>query len=162
MAADWNSIFSLSEQLGEKLLSDHKRLTTAESCTGGGIGYAITQIPGSSQWYQGGTVAYSNSAKTEQLGVDSQLIDTFGAVSEEVVEAMAVGAASRFHSEIALSTSGVAGPEGGTAEKPVGMVCFGWFVDGDVHSETVNYSGGRKSVRLQSVEHALRGLLKLL
>lgn len=162
MKADWNSIFSLSERLGERLLLNRRSVATAESCTGGGIGYAVTHISGSSRWYVGGVNAYSNQIKQEQLMVEEGLIQSQGAVSEPVAEQMALGVARLMNTDIGLSTSGIAGPDGGAAEKPVGTVCFGWAVDGTCFTETRLFSGDRESVRLQSIQYSLKSLIETL
>jgi len=138
-------------------------LATAESCTGGLIGAACTELAGSSAWFERGFITYSNEAKTEILGVDAALIAANGAVSEPVARAMAVGAIARSApSRVALAVTGVAGPTGGSAEKPVGTVCFGWSVAGRVHTERRRFGGDRAAVRAATVQHALQTLLTLL
>jgi nicotinamide-nucleotide amidase len=135
---------------------------TAESCTGGGIAAAITDIAGSSDVFDRGFVTYSNAAKSQMLGVDPALIDANGAVSEEVAQAMAAGALARSEANCIVAVTGVAGPGGGTPQKPVGMVCFGWAVaQKPVWTETVHFAGDRRTVREASIAHALSGLLKL-
>lgn len=157
-----HTIFSLADTVGRKLLETGNQLSTAESCTGGGIGYALTHIPGSSRWYLGGINAYSNQVKQTQLRVDERLIATEGAVSEMVAEQMAVGVARLIGAEVALSTSGIAGPDGGTPDKPVGTICFGWSIAGSSFAETRLFSGDREHIRLQSIEHSLKILLERL
>lgn len=139
-----------------------QRLATAESCTGGLIAGALTAVPGSSAWFERGWVTYSNAAKNEALGVDSALIADHGAVSEAVAAAMAVGARTMAHVDYALSVTGIAGPDGGSPEKPVGTVCFGWATPEHTLTETCHFSGDRQQIREQSVAHALGGLIALL
>ena len=140
-------------------------MATAESCTGGMIAAACTDLPGSSHWFERGFVTYSNAAKTELLGVDAGLIVTHGAVSEEVARAMVQGAIQRSCAQVAVAVTGVAGPGGGSAAKPVGTVWFGWITPsgpGGVVSEVQRFAGDRAAVRQQAVSHALRRLLQLL
>ncbi|WP_051392082.1 CinA family protein [Rhodoferax saidenbachensis] len=137
-------------------------LATAESCTGGMIAAACTDLAGSSQWFERGFVTYSNAAKTELLGVDAALIATHGAVSEEVVRAMAQGALTHSHTQVAVAVTGVAGPSGGSAAKPVGTVWFGWATPGGLVSEVQHFPGDRAAVRSATVQHALHRLLTLL
>lgn len=138
-------------------------ISTAESCTGGLVAGAITEIPGSSDVFDRGFVTYSNAAKTELLGVDPALIETHGAVSEDVARAMAAGALAHSHAHLAVSITGVAGP-GGSDRKPEGMVCFGIATEAnDPHAETVQFGPvGRSEVRRASVEHALALLTRAL
>lgn len=155
-------ITDLSAQLGLALQACGAQVTTAESCTGGGIAEAITRIAGSSAWFEAGYVTYSNAQKTAMLQVPSELFVTDGAVSLPVVEAMVRGAVKHSGARFGVAVSGIAGPAGGSAEKPVGTVCFAW-ADGDaVTSEQQLFSGDRAAVRRKTVEHALRGLLLLL
>ncbi len=138
-------------------------LATAESCTGGGIAQALTDISGSSAWFERGFVTYANAAKVEMLGVRKATLDAYGAVSEATVREMAEGALAHSHADVAVSVSGVAGPTGGTPEKPVGTVWFGWALrNGSVHTRLHQLSGDRAAVRAQSVEIALQGVLDLL
>lgn len=137
-------------------------LVTAESCTGGLVAAAITDISGSSHWFERGFVTYSNQAKTEMIGVPAELIDKHGAVSESVARAMAEGALLNSRAQISLSITGVAGPGGGTADKPVGMVCFGWSDRVTTVVETKHFKGDRTQVRSQAAQHALRGVLERL
>jgi nicotinamide-nucleotide amidase len=131
----------------------------AESCTGGGIATAITDIAGSSDVFECGFVTYSNAAKTAMLGVDAALVARHGAVSEEVARAMADGARERSRVACAVSVTGVAGPGGGTAQKPVGMVCFGYAIAGRATAtETLRFAGDRAAVRAAATLHALQGL----
>lgn len=133
-------------------------LTTAESCTGGMIAAACTDLAGSSQWFERGFVSYSNAAKTELLGVPASLIAAHGAVSEPVARAMAEGALAHAHAQVSLAVTGVAGPSGGSADKPVGTVWFGWCVAGQTHSELQHFAGDRAAVRLATLCHALARL----
>ena len=141
------------------LLARGWMLTTAESCTGGLIAAACTDLAGSSQWVERGVVSYSNAAKTELLGVDADLIAQHGAVSEPVARAMAEGALARSHAQVSLAVTGVAGPTGGSADKPVGTVCFAWCVAGRTHCHTLHLSGNRAAVRDATVRHALARLV---
>ncbi len=151
---------NLASQLGAQLLARELMVATAESCTGGLAAGALTAIAGSSAWFERGFVTYSNHAKIEMLGVDAALIEAHGAVSEEVARAMAEGALLESRAQTALSITGVAGPGGGSVDKPVGTVCFAWvLLDGAAESETVRFAGDRDAVREQSVRHALGGLL---
>ena len=147
--------------IGEALVSRDATLTTVESCTGGGISCALTAVSGSSAWFERGFVTYSNEAKTELAGVPSTLISEFGAVSVEVAAAMSNGGLKAAHSDFALSVTGIAGPDGGSLEKPVGTVCFGWsFRNGEAETERIVFSGDRSQVRFETIEHALQGMLK--
>ena len=141
------------------LLARGWMLTTAESCTGGLIAAACTDLAGSSQWFERGVVSYSNAAKTELLGVDADLIAQHGAVSEPVARAMAEGALARSHAQVSLAVTGVAGPTGGSADKPVGTVWLAWCVDGATHSEVQHFAGDRAAVRAATVRHALARLV---
>lgn len=152
----------LAAQVGEALKQKRWLLATAESVTGGGISQAVTDIAGSSEWFDCGFVTYSNSSKTEQLDVPAALIAQFGAVSEEVAGAMAKGALANTEAHIALSTTGIAGPSGAVPGKPVGTVCFGWAYGTSVCTERLVFQGDRHAVRMQTAEHALKGLLKVL
>lgn len=162
MPAAWDSIYALSESLGNVLSQIQAQLASAESCTGGGIGYAITQTPGSSEWYAGGINAYSNEVKQNLLGVDSLIIQEQGAVNERVVAQMAAGAARNLDTQVALATSGIAGPGGGSENKPIGTVCFAWQIFDQNLTETKLFSGDREAVRLKSIEYSLRRLIELL
>jgi nicotinamide-nucleotide amidase len=137
-------------------------LATAESCTGGLIAGACTELAGSSAWFERGFVTYSNHAKTELLGVDTALIALHGAVSEPVARAMAAGAIGHSRAQVALAVTGVAGPTGGTPDKPVGTVWFGWSVDGQLRTERRRFDGDRAAVRAATVRHALQTLVLLL
>ncbi len=137
-------------------------LVTAESCTGGWVAQAVTSVAGSSEWFERGYVTYSNAAKREALGVRKATLERHGAVSEPIAREMARGALRRSRGTIAVSITGVAGPGGGSPGKPVGTVCFAWAQGRKIRSETRRYKGGRRSIRRQSVVHALRGVLKWL
>ena len=156
-------LYKLAEEVGLELKRRKLMLATAESCTGGWIAEAVTMVPGSSDWFERGFVTYTYISKREMLSVKEATLENRGAVSEEVVREMAQGALARSHAQVAVAVSGVAGPGGGTPEKPVGTVCFAWGMkDGKPRSETMRFSGDRESVRRQSVEHALKGVLALL
>jgi len=152
----------LARRLGRLLRRKRQKLVTAESCTGGWAAQAVTAIAGSSDWFERGFITYSNEAKRELLGVSGSTLKKFGAVSEETAREMARGALRRGRGSIALSITGVAGPGGGSRAKPVGMVCFGWAKRGTLRSETRHFRGDRRSVRRQSVVHALKGVIALL
>ena len=137
-----------------------RMLATAESCTGGMVAAALTDIAGSSASFERGFVTYSNAAKTEMLGVDAALIASHGAVSAEVAASMAEGALARSHAAVAVSVTGVAGPDGGTAEKPVGLVWFGLASNRPTRTERAHFEGDRAEIRRQSAERALRLLLE--
>jgi len=138
-------------------------LATAESCTGGWVSEAVTMVPGSSDWFERGFVTYTYISKREMLGVKEAALEKHGAVSEEVVREMAQGAIARSHAQVAVAVSGVAGPSGGTRDKPVGTVCFAWNTKkGKLKSATKRFAGDREAVRRQSVAHALKGVLELL
>ncbi len=149
---------SLEKILGQILLAQKKKFGTAESCTGGYIAHLITSVPGSSNYFPGTIVSYSYEMKTKLLGVQPDTLTRFGAVSEETAREMARGALSRSGASIAYSVTGVAGPTGGTASKPVGMVCFGFATADDVFTATQHFAGDRNSVREQSVNFVLHRL----
>lgn len=156
-------IYDLAERVGRALESRGLMIATAESCTGGWIAEAITMVPGSSAWFERGFVTYTYISKREMLGVGGDTLENHGAVSEEVVREMAEGAIARSHAQIAVSVSGVAGPSGGSPEKPVGTVCFAWAVRrGATATSTQHFSGDRASVRRQSVVFALERVLESL
>jgi nicotinamide-nucleotide amidase len=156
-------LHQLASELGDKMLARGWMLATAESCTGGWAGQLITAIPGSSHWYERGFITYANAAKIEMLGVPEATIATHGAVSEETASAMAAGALAHSHAQAALSISGIAGPGGGTPQKPVGLVCYGWALeDGTVMSSTCRLDGDREEIRSRAVAAALRGLIELI
>ena len=153
---------ALCEQLAQALQARGWMLATAESCTGGMIAAACTDLSGSSNWFERGFVTYSNAAKSELLGVDPALIAQHGAVSEVVARAMAFGAVRHSQAQVGVAVTGVAGPTGGSPEKPVGTVWFGFQVDGQLSSETRHFPGDRAAIRAATVQHALQRLLQLL
>ena len=148
-----------AQRVADLLLQRQWMLATAESCTGGMIAAACTDLPGSSAWFERGLVSYSNASKTELLGVDPALIERFGAVSEEVVRAMVIGALQHSHAQVAVAVTGVAGPSGGSAAKPVGTVWFGWATPAGVSAEVQHFAGDRAEVRAATVAHALQGVV---
>ena len=149
-------------QISLRLLKHRHLLATAESCTGGMIAAACTDLSGSSQWFERGFVTYSNEAKAEMLGVPPGLIAQHGAVSEPVARAMADGALTHSRAQVTLAVTGVAGPTGGTEAKPVGTVWFAWCVGGETHSEMQHFAGDRAAVRVATERYALKRLLSLL
>jgi nicotinamide-nucleotide amidase len=151
---------ALAQKVGERLKAARAKLVTAESCTGGWAAQVVTSVAGSSAWFERGFVTYSNEAKREVLGVEQSTLRAHGAVSEETAREMAQGALSRGKGTVALAVTGVAGPGGGTPDKPVGMVCFAWASLRSVSSETRQFTGDRESVRRQSVVRALEGVLQ--
>lgn len=157
-----NELIELAAQAGRALQAKGFLLATAESCTGGGVSQAITEIAGSTGWFDCGFVVYSNVSKTELLDVPAALIAQHGTVSEEVAAAMAEGALANSNAHVALSTTGIAGPTGAVPGKPVGTVCFGWSRDGHTHTERLVFSGDRQAVREQTIRHALQGLLRFI
>ncbi len=157
-----NSTYQLAQQVGKQLYAAQLLLTTAESCTGGLVAAAITAVAGSSDWFDRGFVTYSIPSKTEMLGVPAALIEQYGAVSEPVAQAMAEGALRHSKAHLALAITGLAGPGDSGEDKPVGTVCFAWYLDKQTHCETVEFNGERQQIRAQAVEHALRGVLALL
>jgi nicotinamide-nucleotide amidase len=152
---------ALVERLAAQLQQRQWMLATAESCTGGLIAGACTDLSGSSNWFERGVVSYSNTAKIELLGVDATLIKKHGAVSEEVARAMVTGAVTHSRAQVAVAVTGVAGPTGGTPDKPVGLVWFGFALPGQVLTEKMNFPGDRATVRRATVQHALRRLTEL-
>jgi nicotinamide-nucleotide amidase len=152
----------LCRLLADFLIKNKLKLTTAESCTGGMISAACTDLAGSSNWFERGFVTYSNEAKTELLGVDAALIEAHGAVSEPVARAMAFGAIRHSKAQVSIAVTGIAGPAGGSAAKPVGTVWFGFSVQGSLHSEMQRFEGARAAVRQQTVVHALQRVVALL
>jgi len=155
-------VAALVLQLAELLARKGWMMATAESCTGGLIAGACTDLAGSSDWFERGFVTYSNDAKSELLGVDAALIEAHGAVSEPVARAMAEGAVARSRAQASVAVTGVAGPSGGSAEKPVGTVWFGWSVDGRTRTERRRFDGDRAAVRAATVHYALQTLVELL
>jgi len=153
----------LAAQVGGLLKAHGLMLATAESCTGGGVAQAVTEISGSSAWFERGFITYANESKHEMLDVQQKTLDHHGAVSEAVVREMVAGAFSHSHAQVALAVSGVAGPSGGTPEKPVGTVWFAWGVKHKTCVSRVHYlNGSRGEIRAQSVRIALQGIVDLL
>ncbi len=152
----------LAQKVGAALKARGLLLVTAESCTGGWVAMEVTAIAGSSDWFERGYVTYSNAAKREELGVAEATLKHHGAVSEETAREMAAGALKKARGQVALAITGVAGPTGGSRDKPVGTVCFAWAHGSKISSETRRFDGDRESVRRQSVLHALQGVLELL
>lgn len=156
-------LFRLAEETGHALKSRGWMLATAESCTGGWVGEAVTDVAGSSAWYDRGFITYTNASKQEMLGVQAQTLAQHGAVSEQTVREMAAGVLLHSQAHISLAISGIAGPTGGSPDKPVGTVCFAWAVkNGPLRSERHIFAGDRRAVRKQAVSHALQGVLALL
>jgi nicotinamide-nucleotide amidase len=156
-----------AKTLAQLLLARGWKLALAESCTGGLVCATLTELSGSSEWFERGYITYSNQAKTECLGVPGELIESHGAVSEPVAKAMAQGAQRNAGANIGVSITGIAGPSGGTAEKPVGTVCFGWTIQNAAGEnvttcQTKLFSGDRQVIRQKATEYALAGLLQLL
>ncbi len=152
----------LTQQLALALQACHWRISAAESCTGGWIAKACTDIAGSSAWFDRGFVTYSNQAKTDMLGVAAATLKACGAVSEEVAAEMAQGALARSQAQLTVAVSGIAGPGGGSADKPIGRVCFAWASAVGIVTATYHFAGDRDAVRRQSVLCALQGLLRQL
>jgi nicotinamide-nucleotide amidase len=168
MSEAGSRLLLLAQQLGAQLLHKHYVLVCAESCTAGGVAYAITQVPGSSAWFDRGFITYSNQAKQDLLGVPPLVLRDYGAVSEPVARAMALGALQHTAAHAALAVTGIAGPDGGSAEKPVGTVSFAWALRTDatalpwVSTRTRHFDGDRAAVRTQSIAEALQGFCEIL
>lgn len=155
------TLYQLTGQLATSLLNRQWQLVTAESCTGGWLAKCCTDLPGSSAWFAGGVVSYSNALKQSLLGVNSETLTTFGAVSEQVVDEMAQGCLNKLGGQISVAISGIAGPDGGSAEKPVGLVCFG-FASAEQHLSCQQiFTGDRDAIRRQAIDFALRELIKM-
>jgi nicotinamide-nucleotide amidase len=155
-----NALFELAEQLGGRLKARAYKIATAESCTGGWIAQIITEVPGSSTWFDRCFVTYSNNAKMQMLGVNPQALTQYGAVSAEVATQMVAGALANSEADWAVAVTGVAGPDGGSAEKPVGTVFIAWLNKGGVSRvERLQLSGNRHQIRKQTVISAIKGLL---
>ena len=153
----------LAIKVGSALSQQGLMLASAESCTGGWLGQTITSIAGSSAWYERGFITYTDISKREMLGVSSTTLEQYGAVSEETAYEMAEGAIARSHAQVVVSVTGIAGPGGGTAKKPVGTICFAWIMkDGLARTETRYFSGSREEIRQQAVAEALQGVIDLL
>ncbi len=162
MQVDDAQLDILVAQLAEGLNARGWKIATAESCTGGWIGKVLTDRPGSSAWFEGGCISYSNAMKQRMLSVDPGLLDTHGAVSRPVAEAMAVGARALAGTQLSVAVTGIAGPGGGSADKPVGTVWLAWCdADGECRSRVEHFDGDRESIRRQTVAAALHGLLML-
>ena len=153
----------MAVKVGERLAQCGLMLVTAESCTGGWLGQAVTAVAGSSAWYERGFITYSNVSKCEMLGVQQATLDQYGAVSAQIAQEMVMGALNRSHAQIGVSITGIAGPDGGTAMKPVGMICFAWAIKNSlVRQETQFFKGNRETIRRLAVATALQGILHLL
>lgn len=158
-----SELIQLARELGARLTARGMRLATAESCTGGWIGQILTAVPGSSAYFERGFITYSNAAKVELLGVSPATLERFGAVSEETALEMAAGALTHAPVEAALAVTGIAGPDGGSREKPVGLVCYGWaLTDGTRLTSTCRLDGDREEIRARAVAAALRGMIDLI
>ena len=156
-------LLELSSEVGRVLVVQHLKLVTVESCTGGWIGQSLTAVVGSSAWYERGFVTYSDTSKSALVGVPRDLISHSGAVSEPVVRAMARGALSHSPADLALAVTGIAGPDGGSVDKPVGTVWLGWVArTGRERAEQYLFAGDREAVRHQSVIESLSGLIRFL
>lgn len=154
---------ALARKVAAALAEGNHKLTTAESCTGGWVAQTLTAIPGSSAWFDRGFVVYSNEAKQEMLGIPPGIISVHGAVSDQTARAMAGAALAKSRADISLAITGIAGPSGGSPDKPVGTVCFAWCVRGRAPvSVQEHFAGNREAVRHQSVVRALLGVLTLL
>ncbi|MGR9015111.1 MAG: nicotinamide-nucleotide amidase [Gammaproteobacteria bacterium] len=154
-----SELFKLAEQLGRFLKTNGKIIATAESCTGGWIAQAITDVPGSSAWFDRGFITYSNIAKVQMLGVSPQTLQDYGAVSSETATQMATGALAYSDAGLAVSVTGIAGPDGGTSEKPVGTVFIAWAdKHGEVNVARKQFSGNRRQIRAQTVKCAIEGM----
>lgn len=152
----------LATDLGQLLLRKKYSITTAESCTGGGVAYSLTAVPGSSAYVDRGFITYSNKAKQQLLAVRSATLLQYGAVSEQTVREMAQGAANAAGANMAIAVSGIAGPDGGSAYKPVGTVCFGFYLNGQLASSQLVFAGDRAAVREQAIHYALKQSIALL
>lgn len=157
-----SELFELAEQLGRKLKAGGKTIATAESCTGGWIAQTITEVAGSSAWFDRGFVTYSNAAKVQMLGVSPQTLEQYGAVSAETATEMAAGALTHSDADVAVAVTGIAGPDGGTPEKPVGTVFIAWTdKNGEAKVVKKKLSGNRQLIRAQTVRSAIEGLILL-
>ena len=153
-------IYQLSEQLGALLNNKNMTVTTAESCTGGMVAAAITDIAGSSAWFNAGVVSYSNQIKEQMLSVPAETLEQYGAVSLEVTQAMLAGVLVVSKADIGVAISGIAGPDGGSPDKPVGTVCFSWGAPNTIKSEVKKFAGNRAEVREKAVAFALERLIQ--
>lgn len=152
----------LADRLGELAINKGIMISTAESCTGGWVSEMITSVPGSSGWFDRGFITYSNTAKEEMLGVDTETLEKHGAVSEQTAREMAQGALEHSHAQISVAITGIAGPGGGTEEKPVGTIWFAWSDKKNTIARKELFSGDRYAIRQQAVITALKGLLELM
>lgn len=158
-----HDLHEVTQALARVLIKHGWHLSTAESCTGGMVAASITELAGSSEWFERGYVTYSNQSKSEDIDVSQNLIEQHGAVSDQVARAMALGAKQNSGSDLALSITGIAGPTGGSPEKPIGTVCFAWALANDqIVSETKQFEGNRQQIRQQACDFSLRKLLDLL
>ncbi len=148
-----------AKKLSELLISKNMSIAVAESCTGGSISSSLTSIPGASTYFNCGFITYSNQSKVNMLGVEPKTIELFGAVSEKVAYEMAMGAGQNSQSDLAISVTGIAGPSGGTPKKPVGTVCFGFYIDGNVETTNQFFSGVRSEIVSESIAFALTELI---
>lgn len=155
-------LLHLSTQLADNLTQRKEMICLAESCTGGLLAETFTRLSGSSDWFERGFIVYSNDAKHELLNVQTLSLKTFGAVSEEVAKEMAVGALNNSHADYAISITGIAGPNGGTEEKPVGTICFGFADKETAITKTYRFSGERQDIRIQSCVTALEEILNFI
>ncbi|NOX28109.1 MAG: CinA family protein [Gammaproteobacteria bacterium] len=153
---------ALIEGIAQRLVNNDWLLTTAESCTGGGVAQCLTSVSGSSFWFDRGFITYSNEAKQEMLGVSEELLEKHGAVSEQAVVAMARGALAHSRAQASLAVTGIAGPSGGTSEKPVGTVWFAWALETETKTACQVFAGDRQAIRQQSEKFSLQGLLDFL
>ena len=159
---NWTQRLSLATTVGQALLQQQQTVATAESCTGGGIGYVITEVAGSSAWFNGGLITYTNELKQQWLNVPARILEEHGAVSQACVEAMALGACEAASADWGVAVSGVAGPGGGTAAKPGGLVWMAIAHEHQVESFSAHFEGDREAVRLQTIDRVLQRLLKKL
>ena len=154
------NLTAITQQIGEILCKKNAKLTTAESCTGGGISKAITAVLGSSQWFEFGFVTYANTAKQKLLGVSQETLDQYGAVSERVVREMAQGAIQQSNADYAIAVSGIAGPDGGTEQKPVGTVWVCWQTPQQIWTQKFMLKGDRHAIRTAAIKNSLQQLLQ--
>jgi nicotinamide-nucleotide amidase len=154
------NLTAITQQIGEILCKKNAKLTTAESCTGGGISKAITAVSGSSQWFEFGFVTYANTAKQKLLGVSQETLDEYGAVSEQVVREMAQGAIQQSNADYAIAVSGIAGPDGGTEQKPVGTVWVCWQTPQQIGTQKFKLEGDRQVIRTAAIKNSLQQLLQ--
>lgn len=159
---DDDTLLKLAAELGAALNKKGWKLALAESCTGGMAAAYVTAIPGSSAWFERGFVTYSNASKIELLDVNPQTLEKYGAVSEETAQEMALGALKHSHADIAAAITGIAGPDGGTAQKPVGTVCFACALKHQTTTFSLHFVGDRSSIRQRSVQHILQSLQAVL